>query len=181
MSEPSLPYAGTSGHSGTDTSRQRAVEADTSGLTNERQAWVVRRLDLIEKHAGITVKDLREKTDWHHGVASSVLTTLHIAGRITRLEEKRDRCHVYVLPEYVNGRPESPHTPNKRNRSDEEAYARGYEAGLLAPASEWMKGRDSAEAMVARIDAYLADREAVPTEVAWVDDLRKIMNGENDG
>jgi hypothetical protein len=99
-----LPYAGTSGHSGTDTSRDRALDADASGKTRDRQN-ALRGLLRMHQSRGITVKELREQTGWHHGVASSALTNLHIAGDIERLVEKRDRCHVYVLPQYDAGRP----------------------------------------------------------------------------
>jgi hypothetical protein len=35
---------------------------------------------------------------------SGSLSSLHKEGRIVRLREKRQRCHVYVLPEYVGER-----------------------------------------------------------------------------
>ena len=78
-----LPYAGTSGWSGSDTSRTRAVTADASG-----QTWA----------------ELGDKLGAHHGTASGVLSVLHKAGRIDRLTERRDRCKVYVLPEFTAGR-----------------------------------------------------------------------------
>lgn len=190
MSEAALPYAGTSGHSGTDASRDRAIEADTSGTTNERQrqvlAWLAGEDNTWLPECGLTVKDVREATRWHHGVASSVLTTLHIAGRIARLTEKRDRCHVYVLPEYVNGRTLSPYTQNKRNRPamseaeieaiEEAAFARGMQAATEEPSFPW--GQEEArEASVCmeKIDKYLRGKEEFGTNVAWVSDLRRIV------
>lgn len=57
-------------------------------------------------------------TDLHHGQASSVLSVLHKEGRLARLTEKRERCAVYVLPEYVGDRAAAPYRPNKKNRTD---------------------------------------------------------------
>lgn len=100
----SLPYAGTSGHSGSDTSRERAERQDSTGTTADRQGQVLALLLLPPRIHGVTVKELREDLGWHHGQASSVLSCLHKDGKIARLTERRDRCLVYVLPEYVNGR-----------------------------------------------------------------------------
>lgn len=108
MNQPELPYAGTSGWSGTDTSRDRAVSADRSGKTavNQRRAYSIlatRRGD------GMTWHELSDETGWHHGTSSGVLSVLHKTGKIERLERKRDKCHVYVLPEYSDGQILSPY------------------------------------------------------------------------
>lgn len=102
------PYAGTSGWSGTDTSRERAVSEDESGTTAKRQAETLSYLRQVGAQ-GMTVTELRHGTGWHHGKASGLLSVLHKVGRVERLAEKRGRCHVYVLPEYVNGRDTQPH------------------------------------------------------------------------
>lgn len=99
----SLPYAGTSGWSGTDTSEQRAVTADNSGETSKRQSWVLFYL-FSRGTDGATWKEVAEHFDWHHGVASGVLSVLHKDEQIARLLSKRDKCRVYVHPEYVSGR-----------------------------------------------------------------------------
>lgn len=103
---PLTPYAGTSGWSGSETSRERAVNADRDGTTRNRQK---RTLELIEQHAsyGLTWKELSELTGWHHGSASGVLSVLHKAGLIARLSGRlntRQRCAIYVMPQYVNER-----------------------------------------------------------------------------
>ena len=98
-----LPYAGTSGWSGSDTSRTRAVTADASGQTRERQHKVLALLAEVEDR-GLTWAELGDKLGAHHGTASGVLSVLHKAGRIDRLTERRDRCKVYVLPEFTAGR-----------------------------------------------------------------------------
>lgn len=99
----SLPYNGSSGWSGTQTSKERAEEADSSGTTSKRQREVLAVVDVHGAY-GVTVKDLRESLPLHHGQASGALSNLHKDGRIARLAETRDRCKVYVLPEHVGGR-----------------------------------------------------------------------------
>jgi hypothetical protein len=66
----------------------------------------------------------------HHGQASGALSVLHKEGRIARLTERRNRCAVYVLPEYVQGRETSPHGgKGPRLTPEEEAtLARAEEA-----------------------------------------------------
>lgn len=105
---PALPYAGTSGWSGSSTSKARAVTADRDGTTSERQATVIRYLAAMGS-SGVTVAELRQYTGWHHGQASGVLSVLHKESVIARLSESRQRCKVYVLPENVNGRDTEPH------------------------------------------------------------------------
>lgn len=105
---PALPYAGTSGWSGSDTSKARAVTADSNGTTSKRQADTIRLL-AASGAEGVTVVELRQRYGWHHGQASGVLSVLHKEGVIARLHESRDRCKVYALPEFVNGRETEPH------------------------------------------------------------------------
>lgn len=99
----SLPYNGTSGWSGTDTSEERAIAADTSGDTKRRQNETIGHL-FLSRSVGLTWKELANITGWHHGQASGVLSVLHKDRKIARLLEKRDRCRVYVLPEYAGHR-----------------------------------------------------------------------------
>lgn len=99
----SLPYNGTSGWSGTETSRERAVTADSNGETKSRQRAVIRHL-YMSGERGITWKELSEMTGWHHGTASGALSVLHKEGKIARLTEKRGKCRIYVANQYINGR-----------------------------------------------------------------------------
>ena len=103
LNQPELPYNGTSGHSGTDTSKERALSADRSGKTAQRQ---VQALNLLSqrKMSGLTWKELSEITGLHHGTASGVLSVLHKTGRIARLKESRDGCKVYVDVACIQGR-----------------------------------------------------------------------------
>lgn len=103
LNQPELPYSGTSGHSGTDTSKARALNADRSGKTALRQAQTLNLL-AQRKLLGITWKELSEITGLHHGTASGVLSVLHKAGRIARLKESRDGCKVYVDVACIEGR-----------------------------------------------------------------------------
>lgn len=99
-------YDGTRGHSGGDASRDAAIAERDSGKTSEMMD-VVYRAVRIGQQAGLTSAELREVLpDEHHGRITSALTKLHIAGKVSALREKRGNCGVYVIPYYVNGRPE---------------------------------------------------------------------------
>jgi hypothetical protein len=130
--ETALPYPDrsgqpTQGHSGSETSRERALEEASTGTAAERQAETQRLLDVFASE-GVTVSELREFTGWHHGQASSVLSVLHKEEKIARLAMRRNRCHVYVLPEYVNGR-----ATDKQGRQpkDPDAEFRAFKAGIV--------------------------------------------------
>jgi hypothetical protein len=99
-----LPYAGTSGYSGSDTSEARARTEDANGATGIRQE---KALKLLAQAfwTGLTWKELAEATGWHHGQASATFSNLHKAGKIARLADVRDRCKVYVMPEFALDRP----------------------------------------------------------------------------
>ena len=97
FSVPVLPYAGTSGHSGSDTSEARARGRDTDGSTAKLQKDIIEQLVLLGAH-GATWKELADTLGLHHGTISGGLSVLHKAGVIARLVERRDRCKVYVIP-----------------------------------------------------------------------------------
>ena len=103
LNQPELPYNGTSGHSGTTTSKERALHADRSGKTALRQAQALNLLSQREMR-GLTWKELSEITGLHHGTASGVLSVLHKTGRIARLKEARDGCKIYVDVSCIEGR-----------------------------------------------------------------------------
>lgn len=98
-----LPYNGKS-RAGHSEAGDAALEAeDSGGTTAARQAATLAALE----HAGtdgLTTRQLGEKKGWHHGQASGVLSVLHKAGDIVRLQVRRDRQSVYVLPHLVDGR-----------------------------------------------------------------------------
>jgi hypothetical protein len=106
-----LPYAGTSGWSGSETSRERAEDLDKSGITIKRQQFVLSELLILGKR-GITWREL-DVHYGHHGISTALLSVLHKAGVIERLSERRSRCSVYVLPEFVYGRETQAHGHKK--------------------------------------------------------------------
>jgi hypothetical protein len=91
-----------SGFSGTETSEARVRTDDSTGVTADRQEWVLEALRR-RPHFGLTVHDIRRDTGWHHGQASAALSNLHKAGKIVRLAQVRDGCKVYLMPEYALG------------------------------------------------------------------------------
>jgi len=103
FAEPILPYAGTSGWSGSDSSLAAIIAQDKDGrtLTQQRTAfkWVVEAGCF-----GKTWRELALRTGWHHGSASRTLSILHKEGYIVRLKETRDNCAIYVAPNCVDGR-----------------------------------------------------------------------------
>jgi hypothetical protein len=111
--EPSLGYAGTSGHQQAATSRDAILDDDLNGVTAAAQRYVL--VMARQRHAqGVTVAELREsKGGLHHGKMSSALTNLHKAGRLVALKARRDKCGIYVLPEFVEDREVRSYRPNK--------------------------------------------------------------------
>jgi hypothetical protein len=131
------PYAGTSGFSGTDTSRQRALDDDRSGRTRERHQLTMRWL-LAAGADGYTWFELSETTGWHHGVASGALTRAHRIGDAARLAETRGKgkqSKVYVHRDYVNGRPTEPYRPKPRMQLLRDVREL-LESGLIEEAKE---------------------------------------------
>lgn len=121
---PSLPYAGTSGWSGSDTSHERAVNADREGTTSKRQTAALSFV-AARRWQGVTWKELGTHFGWHHGTASGVLSVLHKDARIARVKDRRDRCEIYVLPEYVGDRETAAHGRKRPSLDDEEREAFG--------------------------------------------------------
>ena len=111
--EPSTPYAGTSGWSGSETSEasevdRRRVQSAVLALLRDRGG------------RGLTWWELADAKGWHHGMASGALSALHKDGRIARLSDTRVApggrrgCKVYVAPEWVAGRDVEPHSSARR-------------------------------------------------------------------
>lgn len=101
---PEVPYNGTSGWSGSSSSEERVLREDADGTTGKRQ---IAALTFLAGRGteGATWKELADALKLHHGSASGVLSVLHLTERIARLKETRNRCKVYVLPEFVDNRP----------------------------------------------------------------------------
>jgi hypothetical protein len=95
MSSAYVPYNGTAGWSGTDTSQQRALDNIHSEREENNQQKALRLLKL-RGTVGLTWKELSTETGWHHGTASGILSVLHMSGAIVRTYTVRNRCKVYV-------------------------------------------------------------------------------------
>jgi len=96
---PYRPYKGTAGWSGTDTSKARAIDNIESGRELNHQVTALAYLKLATSN-GLTWKELAEKTGWHHGTTSGVLSVLHQSGAIVRAVKTRNRCKIYVHQDY---------------------------------------------------------------------------------
>ena len=97
-SQPYVPYAGTAGWSGTETSKERALINLRTGkeLNNQQKALAL----LKDNPAGLTWKQLAIALTIHHGTASGVLSVLHKSGAIIRSANVRDRCAIYYSLQY---------------------------------------------------------------------------------
>jgi len=111
FSLPVIPYAGTSGWKGSDASRDRVIEDDADGTTSKRQKETLVSLGAAGIR-GLTWKELGEIYGWHAGQSSGCLSVLHLEGMVARLKERRNRCSIYVLPAFVNGRETSERKTN---------------------------------------------------------------------
>lgn len=110
---PELPYNGTSGFSGSETSKKRALNNDASGQTARRQRQTLALLDSYQA-SGLTWKELASLLNLHHGSASGVLSVLHKTGHIARLKQIRGGCKVYVLNSWILGRETERHGKKKQ-------------------------------------------------------------------
>jgi hypothetical protein len=104
MSTAYVPYNGTAGWSGTDTSQDRALYNLRTGreLNNQQKALAVLK---EVRESGLTWKELSDRTGMHHGTASGVLSVLHMAGVILRSTRKRNNCKLYYSIEFSEGVP----------------------------------------------------------------------------
>lgn len=84
-----------------DTSRDRARTEDAQGITVARR----RQTSALVNEAGVagmTWKELADATGLHHGQVSAVLSTLHKAGLLFQLKERRHGCHPYVDTDFLS-------------------------------------------------------------------------------
>jgi len=111
--EGTLPYAGTSGWSGSQTSYERVKIADASGATAKYQKMFLSDLRHFG-HQGLTSREWGLMHEFEHQTYSSVPSVLHLGGFVARLTQRRSRHQVYVLPEWVNDRTLAPHKSNQK-------------------------------------------------------------------
>ena len=112
--QPVTPYAGTSGWSGSTSSRDRAQNDDTSGVTAQRQILILGMLDEAGAE-GLTWHEISDVTGEHLGSVSGALSVLHKERYISRLAERRSRCQIYVRHHHVHGRETVAHKQNMQN------------------------------------------------------------------
>jgi hypothetical protein len=149
LTYPEPDGTATAGHSGTTTSRDRAVKEARDGTAAMVQSRVLHSA-LDGGLEGVTIAELRRlHPDHHHGSLSSALTNLHRVGELACLMEKRDRCHVYVRPDRVNGR--DTRQPVRRKPAASESVPEGHAVDLQALAADsydighddgWKEGYD---------------------------------------
>lgn len=104
-----------SGHAGNDTSRERQEREDARGLTGRRQRKTFEAVELAAAH-GVTSAEIEDLLGVGHGQASSALSHLHRAGRIRRIKDRRNKQELYVLPEHIGERKESPYNPRPERK-----------------------------------------------------------------
>lgn len=92
---------------------KRQLKVEQEKYAGQKPHAAARQLLKDRRTEGVTVKDLRNVLQIHHGKASSILSNDHKAGKVARLTEKRDGCKVYVLPQYVDGRKTEKHGSQK--------------------------------------------------------------------
>ena len=108
IGEPVLPYAGTSGWSGSDTSLARALKADANGETLRNQQAVLLALYKTGRR-GLTWFEADTLLGFHHhGKTTGALSALHKKGNICRLTIERKGCKIYVYPEFTDHRATEP-------------------------------------------------------------------------
>jgi len=191
----------TDGWSGSPASHERAVMEQTLGTASRRRKQAVHQLGLA-KERGLTWRDLADRLAMHHGQASGVLSVLHKEGRISCLLAKRNRCHIYVLHEYVNDRNTRPPGRTAVNKGLDyvdpvllkyqlaAAVDEGFDLGLrVGHDTGWIEGRDAGRGGVlpeieaayhkgsdagwqAGYDSAMGEVAAWPTETL-VDDARQ--------
>jgi len=113
MTSPYVPYNGTAGWSGTETSKDRAMHNLRTGreYNNQQKALAL----LKEARAnGLTWKELSERTGMHHGTASGVLSVLHQAGAILRSIRVRNGCKIYYSIEYTDAIAHEPYKKKEK-------------------------------------------------------------------
>jgi hypothetical protein len=123
---PFTPYAGTGGHAGTDTSRDRAESEASDGTLAVRQQRI---LDALADAgaAGATWVTVGQALSLHHGQVSGALSNLHQAGLVFMLKKRHNRSHPYVHAKYrdfyqddeVHDSPKTTKAGQRRDRLEE--------------------------------------------------------------
>ena len=113
MTTAYVPYNGTAGWSGTDTSKDRAMINLRTGKEYNNQQKALALLKDARAN-GLTWKELSDHTGMHHGTASGVLSVLHQAGAILRSIRVRNGCKIYYSIEYTDAIAHEPYKKKER-------------------------------------------------------------------
>lgn len=127
------PNGNGSGHAGNDTSRERQERNDASGVTSAVQQLALRTIAAAASE-GVTVAEFEDMHHIGHGQASSAFSHLHRAGHVRRIKMRRKRHEIYVLPERINGREESPYRPRLKPAKSAKDYTEEQMLDLLRKA-----------------------------------------------
>lgn len=179
---PELPYAGTSGFSGSETSEARARREDQDGTTSRRQAAA---LTILRSRGseGCTWKELADALGVHHGSASGALSVLHKQERIARLKEKRSRCKIYVDLDFINGRESEPHGGSMKagnGKHREEPMLTERQADILIDGQQVLVGQvaRTLETLSGESPQMAAER-IIGTIADWLSDYRPPDLGDD--
>lgn len=110
--QPFVPYNGTAGWSGTDTSKERAMVNLRTGKEYNNQQKALTLLKQIRQ--GLTWQELSYLTDMHHGTASGVLSVLRRSGAILRTKQTRSGCKVYMDISFTDDVEHEPYKEKKK-------------------------------------------------------------------
>lgn len=120
MTDTTLDFdALTTPHNGVDTSMERAADLDESGVAHAHQTSIL--LDLGRAgYEGLTTSEFAMRAGYNAlpTWVTGTFTTLHKAGHISRLVDKRGegrKSHIYVLNRYVLDRPTKPYLGQGKN------------------------------------------------------------------
>lgn len=100
----SRPYAGGTGSTGSGASHDRREREDEHGVSAYRQEQIIGALRAAGT-TGLTWSELGTLMGWHHGQATGALSVLHKEREIEALDSRRKRSTIYVLREFIAGRP----------------------------------------------------------------------------
>lgn len=156
MSNPDLIYNGTEGHNQAPASRERAERRAADGTASAVQALILGDLDR-HGYFGSTCHEAEPRLGISHESYTGARTNLHARGVITRLAERRERRHVYVLPEFAEGRDTVPFRPNRTRQATDPATLAAAER-----VSAWIARVEGTGWLVTAPDDY--------------DDLRQLIN-----
>ncbi|QDH93114.1 hypothetical protein QDA02_gp51 [Microbacterium phage Margaery] len=134
MSDAALEYDRTEGHNHAPASIDRAIRRARDGSAQVTQTRIM--ADLREQgYLGSTCHEAEARLGMSHESYSGARTNMHARGDIVRLTERRDRRHVYVLPEFRSTREAVPFRPNRR-RPDEATLSAAHRLERWAAQTE---------------------------------------------